>query len=240
LTTAAVVSLALGLYQTFGQKHEPGEAKVEWVEGVAIMAAVVIVVVVGTINDWQKERQFVKLNKKKEDRTVKIIRSGISQQISIYDILVGDVLHLEPGDLVPVDGILITGHSIKCDESSATGESDLMKKQSGDEVFRAIQAGSEVRKLDPFMLSGSKVQEGVGTFIVTAVGIHSTFGKTMMALREETEATPLQQKLNVLAEYIAKLGGAAALVLFVVLFIKFCAQLKGSLLTPSEKGQEFL
>lgn len=240
LTVAAVVSLALGLYQTFGQPHEPGEAKVEWVEGVAIMAAIIIVVVVGTINDWQKEKQFVKLNKKKEDRTVKVIRSGKSQEISIYDVLVGDVMHLEPGDMVPVDGILIQGHSIKCDESSATGESDLMKKQSGDDVFRAIQAGGEVRKLDPFILSGSKVQEGVGTFMVTAVGVNSTFGKTMMSLREETEATPLQQKLNILAEYIAKLGGTAALILFVVLFIKFLAQLKGSPLTPSEKGQEFL
>ncbi|PMD50959.1 calcium-translocating P-type ATPase [Hyaloscypha bicolor E] len=240
LTIAAVVSLSLGLYQTFGQKHEPGEAKIEWVEGVAIMAAIIIVVVVGTLNDWQKERQFVKLNKKKEDRLVKVIRSGKLQELSVYDVLVGDVMHLEPGDMVPVDGVLIEGHSIKCDESSATGESDLLKKQSGAEVFRAIEAGEDVRKLDPFILSGSKVTEGVGTFLVTAVGVHSTFGKTMMSLREETEATPLQQKLNVLAEYIAKLGGAAALVLFVALFIKFCVQLKGSTQTPSEKGQAFL
>jgi Ca2+-transporting ATPase len=64
LTGAAVISLALGLYQTFGVKHEPGEAKVDWVEGVAIIAAIVIVVVVGAGNDWQKERAFVKLNKK--------------------------------------------------------------------------------------------------------------------------------------------------------------------------------
>jgi len=240
LTIAAVVSLALGLYQTFGQPHEPGEAKVEWVEGVAIMVAIIIVVVVGTINDWQKERQFVKLNKKKEDRYVKVIRSGKSKEVSIYDILVGDVVHLEPGDLVPVDGILIEGHSIKCDESSATGESDLLKKQAGDKVFRAIEAGEDVRKLDPFILSGSKVAEGMGTFMVTAVGVNSTFGKTMMALREETEATPLQFKLNILAEYIAKLGGGAALVLFVALFIKFLVQLTGSKLTPSEKGQSFL
>ena len=240
LTIAAVVSLALGLYQTFGQKHEPGEAQVEWVEGVAIMIAIIIVVVVGTLNDWQKERQFVKLNKKKEDRTVKVIRSGKSQEISIYDIMVGDVMHLEPGDMVPVDGVLIKGHSIKCDESSATGESDLMKKTSGHDVYRAIEAGEDVKKLDPFILSGSKMAEGVGTFMVTAVGVNSTFGKTMMTLREDSEATPLQQKLNVLAEYIAKLGGAAALLLFVVLFIKFLAQLKGSPLTPSEKGQNFL
>lgn len=46
LTIAAVVSLALGLYQTFGTPHEPGEPKVEWVEGVAIIVAILIVVIV--------------------------------------------------------------------------------------------------------------------------------------------------------------------------------------------------
>jgi Ca2+-transporting ATPase len=240
LTIAAVVSLALGLYQTFGQKHEEGEAPVEWVEGVAIMAAIIIVVVVGTVNDWQKEKQFVKLNKKKEDRSVKVIRLGKLMEISVYDILVGDVMYLESGDLVPVDGIFIDGHGVTCDESSATGESDLLRKKSADTVMREIESGADVRKLDPFVISGSKVSEGTGTFLVTAVGVYSTYGRTMMSLREETEATPLQQKLNILADYIAKLGGASALVLFVVLFIKFCAQLRGSTLTPSDKGQNFL
>ena len=130
LTCAAVISLALGLYQTFGVQHEPGEPKVEWIEGVAIIVAIVIVVVVGAANDWQKERQFVKLNRKKEDRTIKVVRSGQIREISVYDIFVGDVVNLEPGDMIPVDGILIQGHGIKCDESSATGESDLLKKMS--------------------------------------------------------------------------------------------------------------
>jgi P-type Ca2+ transporter type 2C len=241
LTIAAVISLALGLYQTFGQPHPEGEAPVEWVEGVAIMVAIVTVVVVGSVNDYQKERQFVKLNKKNDDRTVKVIRSGKSMEISVYDLVVGDLMHLEPGDLIPVDGIFVQGHAVKCDESSATGESDLLRKHAADEVFEAITNGiGKLDKLDPFILSGAKVAEGTGTFLVTAVGIHSTHGKTTMALREDQGATPLQQKLNVLADYIAKVGGAAALVLFVVLFIKFLAQLKGSTLTPSQKGQNFL
>lgn len=67
LSAAAVISLALGLYQTFGGHHDPKEgASVDWVEGVAIIVAILIVVVVGAGNDWQKERQFVKLNKKVE------------------------------------------------------------------------------------------------------------------------------------------------------------------------------
>lgn len=242
LTIAAAVSLALGLYQTFGQKHEPGEAKVEWVEGVAIVAAIVIVVVVGTLNDWQKERQFIKLNRKKDDRVCKVIRSGKTMQISVYDILAGDVMHLEPGDMIPVDGVFIEGSGVKCDESSATGESDLMKKIPADKCMAVIsgEEQGELQKLDPFILSGGKVAEGTGTFLVTAVGVNSTFGRTMMSLREETEATPLQQKLNVLAEYIAKLGGAAALLLFIVLFIKFLVQLRGNPATPAQKGQNFL
>ncbi|KAI9775470.1 MAG: hypothetical protein M1839_001087 [Geoglossum umbratile] len=240
LTIAAVISLALGLYQAFGQPHTNGEARIEWVEGVAIMAAVIIVVVVGAANDWQKERQFVKLNKKKEDRFVKVIRSGKPREISVYDLLVGDVMILEPGDLVPADGIFIGGHNVKCDESSATGESDLQRKKGAEEVFKAIENREEARALDPFIISGSKVSEGTGTFLVTAVGVNSSYGKTMMALNEDTEVTPLQKKLNVLAEYIAKLGGAAALLLFIVVFIKFLVQLRGSTVTPSKKGQNFL
>jgi Ca2+-transporting ATPase len=163
-------------------------------------------------------------------------------QISVYDILTGDVLHLEPGDLVPADGVLISGYSVKCDESSATGESDQMKKTPGDEVMAQIEAGASFNELDPFIISGSKVLEGVGTYLVTGVGVHSSYGKLMVSIKDDTEATPtpLQKKLNVMAEQIAKLGCAVALLLFVVLFIKFLVQLKGNQGTPAQKAQNFL
>ena len=101
------------------------------------------------------EKQFTKLNQKKEDREVKCIRSGKALMISVYDVLVGDVLHLEPGDLIPADGIFIQGHGLKCDESSATGESDALKKTGGMEVWTQLCAGGpNVKKLDPFIISG--------------------------------------------------------------------------------------
>lgn len=240
LSGAAVISLALGLYQTFGGQHKEGEPSVEWIEGVAIIVAILIVVLVGAGNDWQKERQFVKLNKKKEDRVVDVTRSGREMQISVYDVLVGDVVHLKPGDLIPVDGIFISGHGVKCDESSATGESDQMKKTNADDVWKAMQKGLPYEKLDCFIISGSKVLEGVGKYLATSVGIHSSFGKTMMALREDSDATPLQLKLNNLAEAIAKLGGASAALLFLVLLIRFLVNLKGSTATGQEKGQNFM
>ncbi|KOS20135.1 Calcium-transporting ATPase 2 [Escovopsis weberi] len=243
LTIAAVVSLALGLYQTFGTKHEPGEPKVEWVEGVAIIVAIVIVVLVGSLNDWNMQRQFSRLNKRQGEQMVNVVRSGRSQKISVFDVMVGDVMHLNTGDIVPVDGIFIDGNEVRCDESSATGESDLLRKTPAAKVLAAVQSAKseeDVEKLDPFILSGSRVSEGHGTFLVTAVGVNSTYGRITTELQKEQEPTPLQNKLNTLADWIAKIGSASALLLFLVLFIKFCVQLPSNHASPSEKGQEFL
>jgi P-type Ca2+ transporter type 2C len=121
--------------------------------------------------------------------------------ISVYDVLVGDVLHLEPGDLVPADGVFISGHNVQCDESSVTGESDQKRKTAGDEVMAQIEAGASVSKLDPFIISGSKVLEGAGTYLVTGVGVHSIYGKLIVAVTDDTEVTPtpLQLKLSIMA-----------------------------------------
>lgn len=242
LSIAAVISLGVGLYQTFGGEHKAGEAKIEWVEGVAIIVAIAIVVLVGSLNDFQKERQFAKLNKRKQDRNVKVIRSGKTFELSVYDLMAGDVIHLEPGDLVPVDGILIEGFNVKCDESQTTGESDIIRKRPGDEVYSAIENHESLKKMDPFIQSGARIMEGVGTYMATSTGIYSSYGKTLMALNEDPEMTPLQAKLNVIATYIAKLGGAAGLLLFIVLFIEFLVKLPGlpADVTPAKKGQDFL
>lgn len=242
LSIAAVISLGVGLYQTFGQKHEEGEPKVEWVEGVAIIVAIAIVVIVGSLNDYSKERQFAKLNKKKQDRLIKVMRAGKTTEISVFDLMAGEVIFLEAGDLVPVDGVLIEGFNVKCDESQTTGESDIITKRSGDEVYNAIENHENLKKMDPFIQSGARIMEGVGTYMATSTGIYSSHGKTLMALNEDPEMTPLQAKLNVIATYIAKLGGAAGLLLFIVLFIKFLVRLPRlpAHYTPPQKGQMFL
>lgn len=161
-------------------------------------------------------------------------------EISVYDVVVGDILHLEPGDLVPADGVCVSGHNIRCDESSATGESEQMKKTPGDEIMARMESGGHVDKLDPFILSGSKVLEGVGTYLVTGVGVRSTYGQLMMSLAEDTEVTPLQQRLTVVAEQIATAGVSVAIVLFCVLFLKFLVELRANVELPFDKGQTFL
>lgn len=173
-----MVSLSLGLYQTF----RPGSPnKLEWIEGVAILTAVAIATVAQSLNDYQTERQFRKLNKKKEGRNIKVVRGGRPVLISIYDVVVGDILLLEPGDIVPVDVVLAEGHNVRCDESSITGESDSMRKVPADFALESTAPGFPFTgRFDPYILSGSKVEEGVGRGIVTAVGPNSCYGKTLM------------------------------------------------------------
>ncbi|KAG1460587.1 hypothetical protein G6F56_005917 [Rhizopus delemar] len=210
LTVASFVSLAVGIWEDQSESHPVDEPKVGWVDGVAILVAVAVVVITNAINDYEKEKQFRKLNAKKEDRPVKVVRGGLAQQIHIQDIVVGDIMFIEPGDLLNVDCVYIEGHNLRCDESDVTGESNPVKKNEG--------------LSDCMIISGSKVLQGVAKVLVIAVGENSFYGRAMMLMRNsEEETTPLQLKLNVLADQIAKFGFVAAGLMFIVLLIKMFA-----------------
>lgn len=177
--------------------------------------------------------------------------------MSVYDVQVGDVLKLEPGDIICADGIFIEGHNLKCDESAATGESDAVRKLSWQDCqkrrarrrssstmvperisFTSISENEymnkpqfeeeeedddlpfQKREIDPFLVSGSKVLEGICTYLVTAIGPNSFHGRTLMALRTKDENTPLQDKLDILATSIAKFGLSAAAFLLSMLVIR--------------------
>ncbi|KAI5953206.1 PMC1 [Candida jiufengensis] len=257
LSIAAVVSLALGLYETFGSgTHYDDEGKplpkVDWVEGVAILVAVCIVVIVGAANDYQKERQFAKLNAKKEDRELIVVRNGEQKLISIYDLLVGDIINLQTGDVVPADCILFQGE-VECDESALTGESATIKKFPVKECMEIYEknlptdediGSQQIKFKDPYLISGAKVLSGLGNAVVTAVGSNSIHGRTMASLNVEAETTPMQVRLDNLAEGISKYGFLAAIILFIVLFIRYCVDIApgGTFhqLKSADKGKKFI
>ncbi|XP_067614140.1 plasma membrane calcium-transporting ATPase 3-like isoform X5 [Eurosta solidaginis] len=133
-----------------------------WIEGLAILISVIVVVFVTAFNDYSKERQFRGLQNRIEgEHKFSVIRGGEVCQISVGDIVVGDIAQIKYGDLLPADGILIQSNDLKVDESSLTGESDHVKK------------GIDV---DPMVLSGTHVMEGSGKMVVTAVGVNSQAG----------------------------------------------------------------
>ncbi|XP_051173458.1 plasma membrane calcium-transporting ATPase 2 isoform X1 [Leptopilina boulardi] len=166
LEIAALVSLGLSFYHPSDENAPPGidddEAKYGWIEGLAILISVIVVVIVTAFNDYSKERQFRGLQSRIEgEHRFSVIRQGEVKQISVSDIVVGDICQIKYGDLLPADGILIQSNDLKIDESSLTGESDHVKK---GETF------------DPMVLSGTHVMEGSGKMLVTAVGVNSQAG----------------------------------------------------------------
>ncbi|XP_012527900.1 plasma membrane calcium-transporting ATPase 2 isoform X1 [Monomorium pharaonis] len=169
LEVAALVSLGLSFYHPADDEEKSAnaddlkdEAKYGWIEGLAILISVIVVVLVTAFNDYSKERQFRGLQSRIEgEHKFSVIRQGEVKQISVSDIVVGDICQIKYGDLLPADGILIQSNDLKVDESSLTGESDHVKK---GELF------------DPMVLSGTHVMEGSGKMLVTAVGVNSQAG----------------------------------------------------------------
>ncbi|KAK7582784.1 hypothetical protein V9T40_014229 [Parthenolecanium corni] len=161
LEIAAVVSLVLSLYKPADESQDE-ETKHGWIEGLAILISVIVVVFVTAFNDYTKERQFRGLQNRIEgEHKFSVIRQGEVKQISVGDIVVGDICQIKYGDLLPADGVLIQSNDLKVDESSLTGESDHVKK---GESF------------DPMVLSGTHVMEGSGKMLVSAVGVNSQAG----------------------------------------------------------------
>nr|XP_043069414.1 plasma membrane calcium-transporting ATPase 2 isoform X2 [Drosophila bipectinata] len=165
LEVAALVSLGLSFYKPADEDAPVLQEEEEhhgWIEGLAILISVIVVVIVTAFNDYSKERQFRGLQSRIEgEHKFSVIRGGEVCQISVGDILVGDIAQIKYGDLLPADGCLIQSNDLKVDESSLTGESDHVKK------------GTDV---DPMVLSGTHVMEGSGKMVVTAVGVNSQAG----------------------------------------------------------------
>ena len=202
LSAAAIVSLAVGCYDDYN-KH--GGLEKGWIEGVAIIVAVLIVGVVTATNDFSKAQQFARLNVINEDITVKVVRDGSLQEISTRALLVGDVVSLEAGDKVPADGVLLMSSDTETNEAALTGEPDDKPKAAFDPTG------------DPFLLSGTELTRGTCTMLVVAVGAQSQWGRIKAKLQKEESNTPLQDKLDTLAEQIGYVGMGFAALTFVAM-----------------------
>ncbi|KAL6646113.1 hypothetical protein ACP70R_017721 [Stipagrostis hirtigluma subsp. patula] len=194
LAACALVSLVVGV----ATEGWPRGAH----DGLGIVASILLVVFVTATSDYRQSLQFKDLDKEKKKITVQVTRSGYRQKLSIYDLLAGDIVHLSIGDQVPADGLFVSGFSLLINESSLTGESEPV----------AVHAEN------PFLLSGTKVQDGSCKMLVTTVGMRTQWGKLMATLSEGgDDETPLQVKLNGVATIIGKIGLIFAVVTFAVL-----------------------
>lgn len=195
LIVAAIVSLIIGIYD------DPATG---YVEGMAILAACLIVSVVTAVNDYQKESQFRELSAANDEIDVLIVRSGRFLSVPVGDVVVGDLVSLEAGDAIPCDGVVVSFDGLEVDESALTGEPEDIIKDAEN---------------DPFLLSGCTVIAGSGKFVATAVGKSSQWGVIKSHLEKEQEETPLQEKLDDMAAMIGYVGIAAAAATFVAMMV---------------------
>ena len=216
LIVSAIVSIVLGC--TFSE--DPSK---DWIDGVSIVIAVLVVVLVGSITDYQKEQKFHELNEvQAEGTTYKLIRNGQPEDHISDDLLVGDLIMVNYGDIMAADVLLIEGNGIKMDESALTGESDAMKKEKYEKCRELLNKG-EKKLPSPLILSGTNCIEGSGKGIVIAVGEHSQKGiiRRTVDNAQENSKTPLELKLEVIAELIGYFGMIAGVVTLVALMIRF-------------------
>ena len=216
LIVAAIVSIVLGC--TFSE--DPSK---DWIDGFSIVIAVLVVVLVGSITDYQKEKKFHELNEVQAEGTkYKLIRKGQPEDHISDDLLVGDLVMINYGDIMPADVLLIDGNGIKMDESALTGESDAMKKERYEKCMELKKQG-ETKLPSPLILSGTNCVEGSGKGIVIAVGEHSQKGiiRRTVDNAQENSQTPLEAKLERIAQLIGYFGIGAGIVTLVALMIRF-------------------
>ncbi|KAM0865028.1 hypothetical protein ACQ4PT_043544 [Festuca glaucescens] len=195
LLVCAVVSLGFGI-------KEHG-LKDGWYDGVSIFLAVFLVAAVSAVSNHSQAKRFDKLASESDNIAVTVVRAARRQEVSIFEIVVGDVVILKIGDSVPADGVFLEGHGLQLDESSMTGEP------------HPIEIDAEK---SPFLTAGVKIIDGYGRMLVTAVGIDTLWGEMMSSItKETTEPTPLQERLEGLTSSIGKIGVAVAVLVFTVL-----------------------
>ncbi len=216
LIVSAIVSIVLGCTLS-------DDPSTDWIDGVSILVAVVVVTLVGSITNWKKETKFHELNEIQAEGTkYKVIRKGQPYDLISDDLLVGDLIMVNYGDIMPADLFLVEGNGIKMDESALTGESDAMKKETYEKCAEVKNSGKSSVP-SPLILSGTNCIEGSGKAIVIAVGDHSQKGiiRRTVDNAQENNKTPLEEKLDQIAEMIGWFGLVAGIVTLVALFIRF-------------------
>lgn len=198
LIVCAVVSLMVGLATEGWPKGI--------YDGLGIITSILLVVLVTASSDYKQSRKFMELDCEKKKIYALVTRDRKTKRVLIHDLVVGDILHLSVGDVVPADGLFISGYCLVIDESSLSGESEPV----------------DVSEEKPFVHAGSKVVDGTAKMLVTAVGMRTEWGKVMDTLSDDgVDETPLQVKLNGVATIIGQIGLAFAILTFLVLLVRF-------------------
>ncbi|MCR4849581.1 MAG: calcium-translocating P-type ATPase, PMCA-type [Bacteroidales bacterium] len=193
LLITLALSVAVSLYQYFSGI---ADANVLW-EPLGIFIAVMLATSVGFAFEMSANRKFDILNKAKDEEKVTVMRDGLITQVERRDVVVGDMVFVNPGDEIPADGTLIEAIALQLNESSLTGE-PMAHKTVREEEF-----DHEATYPSNYVCRGSTVIDGHGIFEVEHVGDATEWGKVYRGAQIDNKVrTPLNEQLDRLGHAI--------------------------------------
>lgn len=190
-----------------------------------IFVVVIINSIIGFIQEYRAENAMEKL-KSLVNTFAHVKRDGTIRKVPGEKLTVGDVVILEEGDKVPADLILIESYDMYVDESSLTGESNLVQKDTNyenigdfDNKIKDIKKYSKEENIQSKIVSmNSNIIFGRGIGVVIATGMNTTIGKIAKMIQEDEEETPLTIKVGKIGK---KIGIVSIIICIFVFFIEF-------------------
>lgn len=183
----------------------------DYLDSIIIIAIVIFNSIMGLVQESKAEKSIESL-KKLTPQVTKVLRDGVLKEINSEELVQGDIIELESGSFVPADARVIESFNLKVEESSLTGETEPILKESESIFEKDIQIGD----MKNMVFMGSVVSAGRGKAIVTEIGMNTKIGKIAnMIIKEEAPETPIQRKLG----EVGKTLGIVCLVICIIIFI---------------------
>lgn len=182
----------------------------EWLDGFAILVVILINAIIGFYMEYQAERSMEAL-KKLSILPAKVIRNGATTEINAEELVPGDLIFLEAGDMVPADGRISRSSQLQVDESALTGESIPVEKKDGQ-----VDEGTTLAERTNMLYKGTFITKGNTRSIITSTGMLTELGKIASLVQSaEQSATPLEQKLREFSKKLIKVTVALVVVIFI-------------------------
>ena len=187
----------------------------EQAEGIVILIIIVINAVISIVQE-KKAADAVEALRNMNAPMANVIRDGTVKQIPSSDLVVGDVIYLEAGGIVPADIRLISDNGLMIDESALTGESEAVSKEAIVVLDENLALGDRLN----MAFSSTVVNYGTGTGIVVATGMNTEVGKIANMLENTDELeTPLKKKLETVGKILSIVGIIVSILIFIIGFI---------------------
>lgn len=186
----------------------------EYHDAIGICLAILIGSVIGLVTENKSKKAAEALAQMTDDIRVKVLRDSKKEVVHKSEVVVGDIVFLETGDMVPADGRILKSVELKVREDMLTGESDDVRKEE------CTVSSDHLAEQKNMLFGGTLIALGTATMVVTSIGDHTEMGSIAQELGEREEDTPLQIKLDNLGKKISQISSAVAGMLFIYMFVQ--------------------